>query len=147
MFHTRDHFVPLARICIYTYILSSFSNSTSFSIQPMRAPPTLLVTISHVLFVLFVLFFSPPRIPSSDARCFEWNTVTLGSSSSSGILSVIYYVRLVRIYRVAEIDCRFDNRRIFVALEEPRFTERERIQIYSGDSWKYYRKILMKVCR
>lgn len=57
MFHTRDHFVPLD-IYIYIYILSSFSNSTSFSIQPMRAPPT-LVTISHVLFVLFVLFFLP----------------------------------------------------------------------------------------
>lgn len=27
------------------------------------------------------------------------------------------------------------------------FTERERIQIYSGGSWKYYRKILIKVCR
>lgn len=42
------------------------------------------------------------------------------------ISDILCSATLVRIYRVAEIDCCFDNRRIFVALEGPRFTEKER---------------------
>lgn len=47
---------------------------------------------------------------------------------------------------MAEIDCCFDNRRIFVALEGPRFTEKERERVVRCESryTQWFVKILQE---
>lgn len=136
MFHTRDHFVPLD---IYIYI--------SFLLSPIQPLFPSNPYVPHPLSSLFRMssssslsfFFSPSNTIRRSLlwmkNGYSWFLQFLGYFISDILCSAT----LVRIYRVAEIDCCFDNRRIFVALEGPHFTKREReresramwIQIYT----------------
>lgn len=146
MFHTRDHFVPLARIYIHISFLLS-------PIQPLfPSNPCVPHPLSSSLF----------RMSSSSSSSFFFspsNTIVRRSLlwMKHGYSWFLQFLE----YFISNILCSTSSnlqsgRNRLSFRQSPYFRgaggttfhrERERIQIYSDGSWKYYRKILMKVCR